>query len=156
MQGPTLYQGREVHSPLYWLMNSSFVLLGVAGGLGIWMLVRSLSASAYRRWLRVVGVLFGVGGVLVGLCPENSIELAHAGGAFLNIGGGNVLLILVGARGTDSGCRDGPRVSLWALALSVSWPWSSSWRYRPCSTAPSSAWPPILTCSRSACWRSLR
>lgn len=117
VKGPTVYQGREVHSPLYWLMNSSFVLLGVAGALGIWILAGSLPASAYRRWLRVIGVLFGIGGVLVGLYPENSIELAHAGGAFLNIGGGNVLLILVGARGHRFGLPR--RLSRLVLVLGV-------------------------------------
>lgn len=117
VKGPTVYQGREVHSPLYWLMNSSFVLLGVAVGMGIWILAVALPASAYRRWLRVVGVLFGVGGVLVGLYPENSIELAHAGGAFLNIGGGNVLLILVGARGHRFGLPR--RLSRLVLGLGV-------------------------------------
>lgn len=98
--GPITYQGRLVDSPLGVLMNVSFFLLGVIGAYGIIMLTRSLPPSRHRAWLRLAGVAFGLGGILVGLFPENTIELAHAAGAFLNIGFGNVVLILVGARAT--------------------------------------------------------
>lgn len=98
--GPMTYQGRLVDSPLRVLMNVSFFLLGIIGAYGIIMLTRSLPPSRHRGWLRLAGVAFGLGGILVGLFPENTIELAHAAGAFLNIGFGNVVLILVGARAT--------------------------------------------------------
>lgn len=98
--GPLTYQGRLVDSPLGVLMNISFCLLGVIGAYGIIMLSRSLPPSKHRAWIRSTGVAFGIGGVLVGLFPEDTVELAHAAGAFLNIGFGNVLLILVGARAT--------------------------------------------------------
>lgn len=99
--GPIVYQGRDVDSPLGWLMNTSFILLGVIGAFGILMLARSLPPSKHRTWIRAAGVAFGVGGVLVGLFPENSIESMHAVGAFLNIGFGDILLILVGAHGVQ-------------------------------------------------------
>ena len=98
--GPMTYQGRLVDSPLGVLMNVSFFLLGIIGAYGIIMLTRSLPPSRHRGWLRLAGVAFGLGGILVGLFPENTIELAHAAGAFPNIGFGNVVLILVGARAT--------------------------------------------------------
>ncbi len=98
--GPRTYQGRLVDSPFGVLMNISFCLLGVVGAYGIIMLARSLPPSRHRAWIRIAGVAFGVGGVLVGLFPEGTVELAHAVGAFLNIGFGNALLILVGARAT--------------------------------------------------------
>jgi hypothetical membrane protein len=97
--GPIVYQGREVDSPLGWLMNLSFMLLGVIGAFGILTLSRSLPKTAHRTWVRIGGIAFGVGGLLVGLFPENSVVLLHAVGAFLNIGFGDILLILVGARG---------------------------------------------------------
>ncbi len=98
--GPTTYQGRPVDSPLGLLIDVSFCLLGVIGAYGILTLSRSLPRSSHRTWIRIAGVAFGLGGLMVGLFPENTIELAHATGAFLNIGFGNVVLILVGARGT--------------------------------------------------------
>lgn len=99
INGPIVYQGRDVDSPLGWLMNLSFMLLGIIGAFGILTLSRSLPKSAHRTWVRVGGIAFGVGGLLVGLFPENSVVLMHAVGAFLNIGFGDILLILIGARG---------------------------------------------------------
>lgn len=98
--GPMSYQGRLVDSPFGVLMNISFCLLGVVGAYGIITLARSLPPSRHRAWIRIAGVAFGIGGVLVGWFPEDTVELAHALGAFLNIGFGNVVLILVGARAT--------------------------------------------------------
>lgn len=99
VDGPVVYQERQVESPIGLLMNGSFILLGVLSAVGILVLSRSLPRSAHRLWVRIAAVAFGAGAIMVGLFPENGIELAHVVGAFLNIGFGIVLVILVGARG---------------------------------------------------------
>ena len=97
--GPTVYQDRMVDSPLGWLMNLSFIVLGILVGSGIFTLSRSLQAGRHHTWVRGIGIGFGIGAILVGLFPENSVEFAHIIGAFLNIGLGNILLFVVGAAG---------------------------------------------------------
>lgn len=99
VNGPIVYQGRHVDSPIGWLMDFSFIALGVLGSAGIMLLARSLARGPHRTIVSILGILFGVGGVLVGVFPENSVELGHIIGALLNIGLGNALLIAIGLAG---------------------------------------------------------
>ncbi|GAA4662286.1 DUF998 domain-containing protein [Arthrobacter cryoconiti] len=99
VNGPIVYQGRHVDSPVGWLIDFSFIALGVLASTGIMLLTRSLARGAHRTVISIFGILFGIGGVLVGVFPENSVELGHIIGAFLNIGLGNALLIAIGLAG---------------------------------------------------------
>ena len=103
MNGPIVYQGRDVDSPVGVLINLGFILLGLLTTTSILLLTRSIAGGAHRAMIRVFGILFGVGAVLVAFFPENSVELAHIIGAFLNIGFGNALLVAIGVSGRRYG-----------------------------------------------------
>jgi hypothetical membrane protein len=90
------FNGRYVCSPLHSLMNLSFVLLGLA------MIGGSLLVCRYLPTVRLLTVGFvsialaGVGAVMVGLFPENTIPALHGIGASLPFLAGNIGLLLVG------------------------------------------------------------
>src|SRR6476660_3268995 len=90
------YGTRAVCSPLHLLMNVSFVVVGLTILLG--------SLYAYRALIRSRGALVGfsmfaaggLGTVLVGLFPENSIAAMHVLVAALPFFVGNLGLIVLG------------------------------------------------------------
>ena len=94
-----VFQERLVTSPLSALMNASFVVLGLLTILGIALLAGALGRSRRRTALVATALLFGSGAILVAAFPENTVLLAHIVGAFLNIGGGNLLAMLLGSLG---------------------------------------------------------
>lgn len=81
-------------------MNLSFVLLGVTtivGALTILEKERHRTLGNVGRWSMVAS---GVGTILVGLFPENTVYGLHLGGAALVFVGGNLAMIILGvARG---------------------------------------------------------
>jgi hypothetical membrane protein len=90
------YGSRLVCSPLHPLMNISFVVVGVTMALGSLFAYHSLTKSR----LTLVGfTMFGLGGIgtiLVGLFPENTVANLHVLGATLPFLIGNIGLILLG------------------------------------------------------------
>lgn len=99
------FDGRYVRSPDHSIMNASFIMLGATMALG--------SLLIYTEFRRSRGSLIGfsfmaiagLGTLLVGLFPENSILAVHYFGAFLAFGLGNlsiVILSLVLRRETDA------------------------------------------------------
>jgi hypothetical membrane protein len=86
-----MYSGRAVCSPLHWLMNAAFIVLGlvmVAGAPLIYQEFRERPWTAIGFGCVAVG---GVGSLVVGLSPENvnfTIHVIGATGPFLigNIG----------------------------------------------------------------------
>jgi hypothetical membrane protein len=90
------FNGRFVCSPLHSLMNVSFALLGLA------MIGGSLLVCRYVPTTRTQTVGFmsvavgGVGAVMVGLFPENTIPALHGIGATLPFLIGNIGLLVVG------------------------------------------------------------
>jgi hypothetical membrane protein len=100
VHGPSTAFGQFMYSPLAWVMNTGFILFGLASLAGVLML-RGLPGR--RRWpALVVAVLLAVGVVLVGLFPgsgeafEDGTAAFHGLGAFLGFTSGNVLVILIG------------------------------------------------------------
>ena len=89
------YGDRLVCSPLHPLMNASFLLLGITMILGSWLLAKSASATAVKLGLLCMA-LAGIGTILVGLFPENSIAAMHVLGATLAFVLGNVGMLLIG------------------------------------------------------------
>jgi hypothetical membrane protein len=89
--------GRPVCSPLHLLMNASFVALGLtmlAGAVLIGRRVDSGSRAATTGFA-CLG-LAGLGTIVVGLYPENTVAGLHAGGAALPFVLGNLGVVLLG------------------------------------------------------------
>ncbi|MGO4236368.1 DUF998 domain-containing protein [Pseudarthrobacter sp. YAF2] len=106
-----VHAGRQVCSPLNWLMNVSFVLQGLGLLLGAVLLTSGLLCVAARHgaridrghrkpWLAATAVRFltgaaGVGTMVVGLVPEDVGSPWHYAGAITYfISGGAALLVL--------------------------------------------------------------
>jgi hypothetical membrane protein len=106
-----IYAGREVCSPLNWLMNASFVVQGLGMLLGAVLLTTGLLRVAARAgtpvhpgrrkpWLAATAVRLltgtaGLGTVVVGLVPEDVGSPWHYWGAVMYfLAGGAALLVL--------------------------------------------------------------
>ncbi len=85
-----VYDGRDVCSPLYAVMNTSFLLTGAG------MLLGSALLTAENTWARILSALAGLGVITVGLVPEDLGSPLHAGGAGVYFVGGNLALIVIG------------------------------------------------------------
>lgn len=89
------YLGRMVCSPDHGLMNLSFVLLGVIMALGSLLIYQEFRESKWSLIGFGMMALAGLGSILVGGFPENTIGLLHQIGAFLGLGVGNLSLIIL-------------------------------------------------------------
>lgn len=87
-----IYDNRYVCSPWHIGMNVSFVLLGLAMALGAHALRHHLPgrSGTIGKWLMV---LAGIGTMIVGFFPENSIGWLHTVGAALPFVAGNLALL---------------------------------------------------------------
>lgn len=93
---PQIYHGRDVNSPLAWVMNTGLVLHGLLFALGALLLAHLFSGAA-RRLFVSFALLHGVGIVLVGLFHEASgVPVAHVGGALFAILFGNLAALVAG------------------------------------------------------------
>lgn len=89
-----MHAGGYVCSPLHTLMNAGFVALG--------LIIISGAITLYPRWheeggkltLLLLFALSGIGTILVGIFPENSIGYIHNYGAALASLAGNTALII--------------------------------------------------------------
>lgn len=107
------YDGRDVCSPLHWLMNASFVVQGLGMLLGALLLGSGLLCVAARAgarvqpgrrkpWLAAVAVRVltgaaGAGTMIVGLVPEDVGSGWHFVGALMYFLAGALALLLLGA-----------------------------------------------------------
>jgi hypothetical membrane protein len=90
------FDGRYVCSPLHTVMNVSFVVLGVTmvvASVLIHTAVVSTRTSSLGFIFMAIG---GLGVVVVGLFPENSVPVLHGAGASLPFLVGNVGVLLLG------------------------------------------------------------
>ncbi len=91
-----IYSGRYVCSPLHTWMNLSFIVLGITMAAGSTLIYQEFKKTR-ASW---VGFSFmalaGIGTILVGLFPENSVSALHGLGAALIFGIGNVGLVVLG------------------------------------------------------------
>jgi hypothetical membrane protein len=90
------WNGHYVCSPLHGLMNGSFIMLGITMTLGSALIFRHFaSGTAAAAGLGAMAVS-GLGVVMVGLFPENSVPVLHGLGAAAPFVLGNVSLVLLG------------------------------------------------------------
>lgn len=96
-----LYRGTYVCSPRHDLMNAAFIFLGLVMSVGSLLIYQEFSERDGReRVSALVGfTLLGIGGlgaILVGVFPENTVSIAHTTGAGLAIGVGNLAILVLG------------------------------------------------------------
>lgn len=108
-----IYDGRDVCSPLNWLMNASFVVQGLGMLLGALLLGSGLLCVAARAgarvhpgrgkpwlaavWVRLLTGTSGAGTILVGLVPEDAGSAFHFIGALMYFIAGATALLVLGA-----------------------------------------------------------
>ena len=90
-----LHLGHVVCSPQYALMNISFLLLGITMALGSLLIYQEFRESKWSLVGFSLMALAGLGTMIVGAFPENTIGWAHQSGAFLALGIGNLSLIIL-------------------------------------------------------------
>ncbi len=91
-----LYDSRYVCSPLNAWMNFSFIVLGLTMVTGSVLIYHEFKKSRYNALGFGLMALSGIGTLLVGLFPENTVSLAHVLGAGLTFGLGNLALLVLG------------------------------------------------------------
>ncbi|HJW00067.1 MAG TPA: DUF998 domain-containing protein [Arthrobacter sp.] len=107
-----IYDGRDVCSPLHWLMNASFIVQGLGMLLGALLLSSGLLCVAARAgariqpvhrkpwlaavWVRVLTGVAGAGTMVVGLVPEDAGSAFHFIGAVTYFLAGAVALLVLG------------------------------------------------------------
>jgi hypothetical membrane protein len=90
------FSGRYVCSPLHGLMNISFVVLGLFMAFGSLLIYQEFKKTRLAFTGFSFMLIAGIGTILVGSFPENTISLLHAIGAFLPFFIGNVGIIILG------------------------------------------------------------
>lgn len=96
-----LYRGNYVCSPRHDLMNAAFIFLGVVMSIGSLLIYQEFIERGRReRVMALVGFsllgIAGLGAIVVGIFPENTIGTAHIIGATLAIGVGNLAILVLG------------------------------------------------------------
>jgi len=89
------YGQRFVCSPDHALMNASFILLGITMALGSLLIYTEFRRSRASLLGFSAMALAGIGTMLVGAFPENTISAMHGIGAFLALGVGNFSLVIL-------------------------------------------------------------
>ena len=90
------FNGRPICSPLHSLMNLSFITLGVTMVVGSSLINFCVPARrGTRRGLRAMSVA-GLGVLLVGVFPENTVSVLHGIAAALPFTVGNIAVVVLG------------------------------------------------------------
>jgi hypothetical membrane protein len=95
------YGSSYVCSPRHTLMNIAFVLLGLAMAAGSLFIYQEFTEKRpAERVAALIGFALmgfaGLGTMLVGIFPENTVSAMHVTGAGLAIGAGNVAIFVLG------------------------------------------------------------
>jgi len=98
------YFGRQICSPDHVWINVSFGLVGGAIILGA-VLLRPVASDLLMPPLLTLYLVGGLGSVLVGLFPLDTVRPLHALGGGLFFGGTNLAHVLLGARLVRRGAR---------------------------------------------------
>lgn len=100
VQGPSTLFEQYMFSPLYWLMNTGFLVYGFVILAGVVMLE---GLTGWRRWAAILpAVVLAGGSVLLGLYPGSGESVTdgtgdfHSNGAFAAFFGANLLAISLG------------------------------------------------------------
>jgi hypothetical membrane protein len=89
------WNGRYVCSPLHSLMNASFVVLGITMTLGSVLISRYFANGRASEAGFAAMAISGLGVIMVGFFPENSVPALHGLGAATPFVLGNVSLIIL-------------------------------------------------------------
>lgn len=91
------YGARIVCSPLHAVMSTSFIVLGITILGGAVLLQKGLVANFINLFGFGFMAFAGLGAILIGFFPENSISSLHIAGAALSFLLGNVGMLLLGS-----------------------------------------------------------
>ena len=91
------FNSRPVCSPLHGLMNASFIVLGIAMTAGSILISRKFAKSRAATVGFAAMAASGIGVIIVGIFPENSIPAFHGLGAAIPFTLGNAALIIIAA-----------------------------------------------------------
>jgi hypothetical membrane protein len=97
----------QVCSPWHFVMNASFIVLGVTMASGAVLMVRAFRSGGLSTIGLGLIAVAGFGVLLVGLFPENENIRLHALGAGLNFVCGNLGMVLLGIAGATGAARQG-------------------------------------------------
>ncbi len=104
-----VFEGRVIDSPLHQVMDTAFIAQGVLFIVASVLLLGALKTGRLERVLLRLAIAHGVGVILVGFFPEsssalhNGVIVVHSLGAAVAIVSGNVIPIVLGARGRQLG-----------------------------------------------------
>ena len=90
------FNGRFVCSPFHTVMNVSFIVLGATMIAGSALIGETLPPTRARKLGFIFMTFAGVGVVVVGIFPENTVSALHGLGATLPFTLGNVGVIVLG------------------------------------------------------------
>lgn len=91
------FSSRPVCSPLHGLMNASFIVLGAAMTTGSIVISRQFAKSRAATVSFAAMAVSGIGVIIVGIFPENSIPAFHGLGAAISFTLGNAALLIMAA-----------------------------------------------------------
>ena len=91
------FNSRPVCSPLHGLMNASFIVLGIAMTAGSILISRKFAKSRAATVGFAAMAASGIGVIIVGIFPENSIPAFHGLGTAIPFTLGNAALIIIAA-----------------------------------------------------------
>jgi len=91
-----IYGQRFVCSPLHSLMNASFITLGIFMAVGSLLIYQEFKKTKVSLIGFSLMAIAGVGTILVGLFPENTIDSLHVIGALLPFLLGNIGIVVLG------------------------------------------------------------
>lgn len=112
----------NANSPLFWLMNSAFILIGLALIFGSFYGFKEFLVKK-RKIFYIFVVITGLGVIIVGLIHGgNPLTMGyHALGAVMAILGGNVMLVLISASMDDFGKYQKTTLTLGLIGLIAFW-----------------------------------
>jgi len=118
-----VFDGRVINSPLHLVMDTAFIAEGVLFIAASVLLLGGAEAGRLGRVLLGLAIAHGVGAILVGLFHESSAALhngvivVHSIAAAAAIIAGNVIPIVLGARGGQFGAPRRLRTASTALGI---------------------------------------
>jgi hypothetical membrane protein len=89
------FNSRPVCSPLHGVMNASFIVLGIAMTAGSILISRQFAKSRAATVGFAAMAISGIGVIIVGIFPENSVPAFHGLGAAIAFTVGNAALIII-------------------------------------------------------------
>lgn len=112
----------NLNSPLFWLMNSAFILVGLALIFGYFYRFKDLIVKN-KAVISIFTVITGLGVIIVGLIHGGNPLTSgyHTMGAVMAILGGNILLVLISKSMDDFGAYQKITLILGILGLIAFW-----------------------------------